>query len=174
VSAPAKTKKEDNNAFLLQHIDILFSRAKSKFPAHLQIKILYAVFLSDHLNNKQQAIAEINECEMDHRRTFEEEFQCFRLKKQIEELERTGGSSSYTPQFNNGNVTTFRGSQGPTSEERKTIPPSGSRRFGDHRGEGGQPRRFGEQGTSGTTHQTSSNGGNTNNFTNSADKFKNR
>jgi len=97
-----------------------------------------------------------------------------KLKKQIEELERTGGSSSYTPQFNSGNDTTFRGSQGPMSEERKTIPPTGSRRFGDHRGEGGQPRRFGEHGTSGTTHQTSSNGGNANNFTNSADKFKNR
>ena len=89
-----KTKKEDNSAFLLQHVDWLFTRAKAKFRNNLQIKIIYAVFLSDCLNKKQQAIVEIDECEL-NQMTFDEEFQCYRLRKQIEEQTMDTSEQNY-------------------------------------------------------------------------------
>ena len=100
-----KRKNEDNSAFLLQHVDWLFTRAKAKFRNNIQIKLIYAVFLSDCLNKKQQAIIEIDECELNHM-TFDEEFQCYRLRKQIEEQTMDTSEQNYNNQTNNNNVQT--------------------------------------------------------------------
>ena len=96
-----KTKKEDNNALLFQHIDIVFNRVKSKYHSNLFIRIIYAVFLCDLLNKKQQAILELNECELNHM-SFDEEFQCYRIKKYIEEQTLDTSEQRYKDNNNNG------------------------------------------------------------------------
>lgn len=77
-------RKAEINVFLLQHAEILFKRAISKFPANISLRLGYCFFLLEYLNLRQQASQELNKAE-NHGPSFSENFIIYRFKRLTEE-----------------------------------------------------------------------------------------
>lgn len=75
---------KDIIAYLYQHAQYIFQLGISKFPYCTALRMSYAFFMVERLNNKVKSLMELKTAEK-HGPTFEEQFIIYRLKKLFEE-----------------------------------------------------------------------------------------
>lgn len=85
-----KSKKMEKAEFketikqLIQVINILYEQGIKKFKSSVKLRVAYAFFLLERMNDKKRALEELS-CAQNLKPSFDEEFLIFRYKKLIED-----------------------------------------------------------------------------------------